>query len=93
MTNFYRHYNSNRAPLGLYFHSNWFKTKQNRCEVIQKFTSVIFKFSYKARAFVAGKPFQLSLSFDGKYETYKGEATFRQSTLGVGSGPYPLTLD
>jgi hypothetical protein len=30
MTNFYRHYNSNRAPLGLYFHSNWFKTKQNR---------------------------------------------------------------
>ncbi len=30
MTNFYRHYNSNRAPLGLYFHSNWFKTKSNR---------------------------------------------------------------
>ena len=25
MTNFYRHYNSNRAPLGLYFHSTWFK--------------------------------------------------------------------
>ena len=23
MTNFNRHYNSNRAPLGLYFHTSW----------------------------------------------------------------------
>jgi len=30
MTNFYRHYNSNRAPLGLFFHSTWFETKKNR---------------------------------------------------------------
>lgn len=30
MTNFYRHYNSNRAPLGLYFHSTWFRNKKNR---------------------------------------------------------------
>ncbi|TRY74589.1 hypothetical protein TCAL_01640 [Tigriopus californicus] len=30
MTNFNRHYNSNRAPLGLYFHTTWFKDKKNR---------------------------------------------------------------
>ena len=30
MTNFNRHYSSNRAPLGLYFHSTWFKQKKNR---------------------------------------------------------------
>ena len=28
MTNFYRHYNSNRAPFGLYFHSTWFKVSK-----------------------------------------------------------------
>ena len=30
MTNFYRHYNSNRAPLGLFFHATWFSNKKNR---------------------------------------------------------------
>jgi len=30
MTNFHRHYNSNRAPIGLYFHSTWFENKKNR---------------------------------------------------------------
>jgi len=30
MTNFNRHYSTNRAPLGLYFHSTWFKEKKNR---------------------------------------------------------------
>ena len=30
MTNFNRHYNSNRAPMGLYFHATWFKNKKNR---------------------------------------------------------------
>lgn len=30
MTNFNRHYNSNRAPMGLYFHSTWFENKKNR---------------------------------------------------------------
>jgi len=30
MTNFNRHYNSNRAPLGLFFHASWFSNKKNR---------------------------------------------------------------
>ena len=30
MVNFQRHYSSNRAPLGLYFHSTWFEDKKNR---------------------------------------------------------------
>lgn len=30
MTNFFRHYDSNRAPMGLYFHSTWFKDTKNR---------------------------------------------------------------
>ncbi|KAG0700094.1 MAM and LDL-receptor class A domain-containing protein 1 [Chionoecetes opilio] len=29
MHNFQRHYDTNRAPLGLYFHTIWFKTKHN----------------------------------------------------------------
>lgn len=29
MHNFRRHYNTNRAPLGLYFHTIWFKVKHN----------------------------------------------------------------
>lgn len=29
MHNFRRHYDTNRAPLGLYFHTIWFKTKHN----------------------------------------------------------------
>lgn len=29
MDNFNRHYNSNKAPFGLYFHTIWFKDKQN----------------------------------------------------------------
>lgn len=27
--NFYRHYNSNRAPFGMYFHSRWFLNDYN----------------------------------------------------------------
>ena len=30
MTNFNRHSNSNRAPLGLFFHTTWFRDKKNR---------------------------------------------------------------
>ena len=30
MNNFRRHYDTNRAPLGLYFHTLWFKDKKNR---------------------------------------------------------------
>ena len=30
MNNFRRHYDTNRAPLGLYFHTLWFKNKKNR---------------------------------------------------------------
>ena len=29
MHNFKRHYNSNRAPFGLYFHTIWFKKRIN----------------------------------------------------------------
>ena len=29
MDNFNRHYKTNRAPFGLYFHTIWFKEKQN----------------------------------------------------------------
>lgn len=29
MHNFRRHYNSNRAPFGLYFHTIWFKKRIN----------------------------------------------------------------
>lgn len=29
MHNFRRHFNSNRAPLGLYFHTIWFKKRIN----------------------------------------------------------------
>ena len=29
MHNFKRHFNSNRAPLGLYFHTSWFKKRLN----------------------------------------------------------------
>lgn len=30
MQNFRRHYDTNRAPLGLYFHTLWFKEAKNR---------------------------------------------------------------
>ena len=30
MKNFRRHYDTNRAPLGLYFHTLWFKSAKNR---------------------------------------------------------------
>ena len=30
MNNFRRHYETNRAPLGLYFHTLWFKEAKNR---------------------------------------------------------------
>ena len=30
MNNFRRHYETNRAPLGLYFHTLWFKDAKNR---------------------------------------------------------------
>ena len=33
MENFRRHYNTNRAPLGLYFHTLWFKQAKNRQEI------------------------------------------------------------
>ncbi|CAO1384653.1 unnamed protein product [Diamesa hyperborea] len=36
MHNFKRHYNSNRAPLGLYFHSTWFK-RPEYLEAFSKF--------------------------------------------------------
>jgi hypothetical protein len=36
MSNFNRHYKTNRAPFGLYFHTIWFKEKQN-FRVFQRF--------------------------------------------------------
>jgi len=38
--------------------------------VIKLFTPAIFRFSYQARVFVPGRPFQLSLLFAGKAKTY-----------------------
>ena len=29
MSNFKRHYTTNRAPFGLYFHTGWFQKKSN----------------------------------------------------------------
>ena len=34
MQNFQRHYDTNRAPLGLYFHTLWFKQAKNRKVII-----------------------------------------------------------
>ncbi|XP_047493237.1 chitin deacetylase 1-like [Penaeus chinensis] len=42
MHNFKRHYNSNRAPLGLYFHTIWFKVKHNM-KGMQKFLDEVMK--------------------------------------------------
>ncbi len=38
--------------------------------VIKLFTPAIYGFSYHARVFVPGRPFQLSLLFAGKARTY-----------------------
>ncbi len=46
------------------------------------FTAVIYGFSYEAKVFVPGKPFQPSLMFAGKAKAYLNEAHFRCSTLG-----------
>lgn len=35
--NFNRHYNSNRAPLGLHFHASWLKSKREFREELIKF--------------------------------------------------------
>ncbi len=42
--------------------------------VIKLFTAVSYDFSYQARAFVPGKPFQPSLMFAGKAGAYPSEA-------------------
>jgi hypothetical protein len=49
---------------------------------IKKFTAVIYGFSYAARVFVLGKPFEPNLMFAGKAKAYLSEAPFRYSTLG-----------
>jgi hypothetical protein len=49
--------------------------------VIKLFMSVIYECSQKARVFVPGKPFQLSLMFGGKAEAYLSEGPVRCSTL------------
>jgi hypothetical protein len=48
--------------------------------VIKHFTSVI-EFSYKARVFVTGKTFQLSVVFALKTGGYQSKEPFRCSTL------------
>lgn len=40
--NFKRHYSSNRAPLGLYFHSNWFN-RDDYVEAFSKFVDYVLK--------------------------------------------------
>lgn len=42
MHNFKRHYSTNRAPLGLYFHSTWFK-RQEYMEAFSKFLDYVLK--------------------------------------------------
>jgi len=42
MENFRRHYNTNRAPLGLYFHTLWFKQAKNR-RAFRKFLDKMVK--------------------------------------------------
>lgn len=43
MHNFKRHYISNRAPYGLYFHSTWFKNPKNfNGFLVSKFQNIIF---------------------------------------------------
>lgn len=42
MHNFKRHYSSNRAPLGLYFHATWFK-RQDYMEAFSKFLDYVLK--------------------------------------------------
>lgn len=42
MHNFKRHYSSNRAPLGLYFHSTWFK-RQEYMDAFSKFLDYVLK--------------------------------------------------
>ncbi|XP_071451813.1 chitin deacetylase 1 [Hetaerina americana] len=44
MRNFHRHYDSNRAPYGLYFHSTWFK-KPDFLSAFQKFLDEMGKHS------------------------------------------------
>jgi hypothetical protein len=50
-------------------------------DVIKLFTAVSYTFSKKARAFVPGRPFHLSLKFAGKAEAYASESPFMCSTL------------
>lgn len=40
--NFKRHYSSNRAPLGLYFHSSWFN-REDYVEAFFKFVDYVLK--------------------------------------------------
>ncbi len=47
----------------------------------------------KSYVFVPGKPFQPSLMFVGKAVGYPTEEPFMCSDLGVGSWPFPVTLD
>ena len=49
MENFRRHYDTNRAPLGLYFHTLWFKDKKNR-KAFRKFLDEMVSKLKQARA-------------------------------------------
>jgi hypothetical protein len=49
---------------------------------IKLFTVLIYGFSYQARVFVLGKPFEVGLMFMGKAGAYPSKAPFRCSTLG-----------
>jgi hypothetical protein len=40
---------------------------------ILPFTAVIYRFSYQARVFVPGKPFQSSLKFEDEAGAYQGQ--------------------
>ena len=51
MENFRRHYDTNRAPLGLYFHTLWFKDKKNR-KAFRKFLDEMVSFLLRIITFL-----------------------------------------
>ncbi len=57
-------------------------------DVKKLFTAVSYAFSYEARAFIPGKPFQPSLMFAGKARAYPMWSTFQVLHSRVGSPPF-----
>ncbi len=55
-----------------------------RDQFYKAFLSVIYEFSYKARAFVLGKPFQPSQMFSDKAGAYPSEAPLHSTLVTLG---------